>query len=101
MISTYSVGFDHIDTEFAKKRKIRVGYTPEVLTDATADLAFTLLLDILRRVSEGDRVIRLGKWKIQSTVQMIMLAWIFKRKLWESWGLGRIGKTLAKRARGI
>ena len=63
VISTYSVGFDHIDTEYAKKKKIRVGYTPEVLTDATADLAFSLLLDIVRRVSEGDRVIRDGKWR--------------------------------------
>ena len=56
VISTYSVGFDHIDIKYAKKKKIRVGYTPEVLTDATADLAFSLLLDILRRVSEGDRI---------------------------------------------
>ena len=40
VISTYSVGFDHIDTKYAKEKKIRVGYTPEVLTDATADLAF-------------------------------------------------------------
>ena len=64
VISTYSVGFDHIDINYAKKKKIRVGYTPEVLTDATADLAFTLLLDVLRRVSEGDRIIRDGKWKV-------------------------------------
>jgi len=64
VISTFSVGFDHIDTKYAKKKKIRVGYTPEVLTDATADLAFSLLLDILRRVSEGDRITRSGKWKV-------------------------------------
>ena len=44
VISTYSVGFDHIDTKYAKEKKIRVGYTPEVLTDATADLAFGLML---------------------------------------------------------
>ena len=62
VISTYSVGFDHIDIEYAKKKKIRVGYTPEVLTDATADLAFSLILDVMRRVSEGDRLIRKGKW---------------------------------------
>ena len=64
VISTYSVGFDHIDTKYAKKKKIRVGFTPEVLTDATADLAFTLLLDILRRATEGDKIIRDGKWKV-------------------------------------
>src|SRR3970040_1107310 len=63
VISTYSVGFDHIDTQYAKKKKIRVGYTPEVLTDATADLAFSLMLDVLRRVSEGDRIVRNGKWR--------------------------------------
>jgi len=63
VISTYSVGFDHIDTDYAKKKKIRVGYTPEVLTDATADMAFCLLLDIARRTTEADRIIRDGKWK--------------------------------------
>ena len=52
VISTYSVGFDHIDTESAKKIKIRVGYTPEVLTDATDNLAYSLLLDVSRRISE-------------------------------------------------
>jgi len=62
VISTYSVCFDHIDIEYAKEKKIRVGYTPEVLTDATADLAFSLLMDISRRVTEGDRIIRDGKW---------------------------------------
>ncbi len=63
IISTYSVGYDHIDTKYAKKNKIRIGYTPEVLTDATADMAFALLLDLLRRITEGDRIIRNGKWK--------------------------------------
>ena len=63
VISTYSVGYDHIDTQFAKEKKIRVGYTPEVLTDATADMAFGLLIDLLRRISEGDRLIRKGNWK--------------------------------------
>jgi len=70
VISTYSVGFDHIDTKYAKKKKIRVGYTPEVLTDATADLTFSLLLDILRRVSEGDRIIRDGK-QISLSISLI------------------------------
>ena len=63
VISTYSVGFDHIDVEYAKKRRIRVGYTPDVLTDATADLTIALMLDCLRRVSEGDRIIRGGRWR--------------------------------------
>ena len=57
-ISTFSVGYDQIDVKYAKKRKIRIGYTPEVLTDATADLTFSLILDLLRRVADGDRIIR-------------------------------------------
>jgi len=100
IISTYSVGFDHIDVEYAKKKKIRVGYTPEILTDATADLTFSLLLDLLRRVSEGDRIIRKGKWN------MIYGAFDYvgvdlQGKTLGILGLGRIGGTLAKRARAF
>ncbi len=64
VISTYSVGYDHIDLQKAKSRKIKIGYTPDVLTNATADLAVTLLLDSMRRVTEGDRIIRSGNWKV-------------------------------------
>ena len=97
VISTYSVGFDHIDTEYAKKRKIRVGYTPEVLTDATADLAFSLLLDISRRVSEGDRIVRDGKWrKIYGAFDYVGVD--LQGKTIGILGLGRIGGTLARRA---
>ena len=97
VISTYSVGFDHIDVEYAKKKKIRVGYTPEVLTDATADLTFSLLLDLLRRVSEGDRIIRDGKWKvIYGAFDYVGLD--LQEKTLGILGLGRIGGTLAKRA---
>ncbi len=100
VISTYSVGFDHIDTKYAKKKKIRVGYTPEVLTDATADLAFSLLLDILRRVSEGDRITRAGKWKvIYGAYDYVGLD--LQGKTLGILGLGRIGKTLAKRAKAF
>ncbi len=98
VISTYSVGFDHIDTKYAKKKKIRVGYTPEVLTDATADLTFTLLLDLLRRVSEGDRTIRDGKWRvIYGAHDYVGLD--LQGKTLGILGLGRIGETLAKRAK--
>jgi len=100
VISTYSVGFDHIDTKYAKKKKIRVGYTPEVLTDATADLAFSLLLDILRRVSEGDRITRDGKWKvIYGAYDYVGLD--LQGKTLGILGLGRIGRTLAKRAKAF
>ena len=97
VISTYSVGFDHIDIKHAKRKKIRVGYTPEVLTDATADLTFSLLIDILRRVSEGDKIIRNGKWDtIYGAFDYVGLD--LQNKTLGILGLGRIGGTLAKRA---
>ena len=97
VISTFSVGYDHIDTQYAVKKKIRVGYTPEVLTDATADLAFSLILDILRRVSEGDRTIREGKWiRIYGAYDYVGID--LQGKTLGILGLGRIGSTLAKRA---
>lgn len=100
VISTYSVGFDHIDTEHAKKKKIRVGYTPEVLTDATADMAFSLLLDIARRTTEGDRIIRDGKWKeIYGAFDYVGVD--LQGKTIGILGLGRIGSTLAKRAKAF
>jgi len=100
VISTYSVGFDHIDTKYAKKKKIRVGFTPEVLTDATADLAFALLIDILRRATEGDKIIRDGKWKvIYGAYDYVGLD--LQGKTLGILGLGRIGRTLAKRAKAF
>jgi glyoxylate reductase len=100
VISTYSVGYDHIDTQFAKENKIRVGYTPEVLTDATANMAFALLLDALRRISEGDRIIRKGQWKqIYGAYDYVGLD--LHGKTLGIMGLGRIGKTLAKRAKAF
>ncbi len=100
VISTYSVGFDHIDINYAKKNKIRVGYTPEVLTDATADLAFSLMIDVLRRVSEGDRIIRSGKWtEIYGAYDYVGLD--LQGKTLGIFGLGRIGRTLAKRAKAF
>jgi len=100
IISTFSVGYDHIDIQHAIKKKIRVGYTPEVLTDATADLAFSLILDILRRVSEGDRTIREGKW-IQIYGAYDYVGIDLQGKTLGILGLGRIGSTLAKRAKAF
>ena len=100
VISTYSVGFDHIDISHAIKKKIRVGYTPEVLTDATADLAFTLILDVMRRVSEGDKIIRSGKWReIYGAYDYVGID--LQGKTLGILGLGRIGSTLAKRVKAF
>ena len=100
VISTYSVGFDHIDTEHAKKRKIRVGYTPEVLNDATADLAFSLMLDVTRRVSEGDRIIRKGDWR-EIFGAYDYVGTDLQGKTLGIFGLGRIGSILARRAKSF
>ncbi len=57
-ISTFSVGYDHVNVNAASQRGIVVSYTPEVLTRATADLSMALMLDLFRKVNEGDRMIR-------------------------------------------
>ncbi len=100
VISTFSVGFDHIDINHAKKKKIRVGYTPKVLTDATADLAFALMIDLVRRVSEGDRIIRNGKWR-QIYGAHDYVGMDLQGKTLGILGMGRIGSTLAKRAKAF
>lgn len=96
VISTYSVGYDHIDLAEAKLRGIKVGYTPEVLTNATADLAIALMLDLMRRVTEGDRLIRAGKWDVifgaYDYVGMDL-----EGKTLGIFGMGRIGQAVAKR----
>ena len=99
-ISTYSVGYDHIDIEYAKKKKIKIGYTPEILTDATADLSITLMLDLLRRVTEGDRIIRAGKWK-EIYGAFDYLGTEISGKTLGIIGMGRIGTQMAKRAKAF
>jgi len=99
-ISTFSVGFDHIDIDFAKTKGIRIGYTPEVLTNATAELTIALILDVLRRTSEGDRIIRNKKWK------QIFGAYDYtgvevSGKTIGILGMGRIGKEVSKKANGL
>lgn len=99
-ISTFSVGYDQIDVKHAKKRKIRIGYTPEVLTDATADLTFSIMLDLMRRVTEGDRIIRKGQWRqIYGAYDYVGVD--LAGKTLGVLGLGRIGQAVAKRASGF
>lgn len=96
-ICTYSVGFDHIDVGHAKSKKIRVGYTPDVLTEATADLSFSLILDVARRVTESDRMIRAGKWnRVYGAADF--LGTDLQSKTLGILGMGRIGQALARRA---
>ena len=99
-ISTYSVGYDHIDVKYAKKQGISIGYTPEVLTDATADLTFALILDLLRRITEGDRIIRRQRWtQIYGAYDYVGTD--ISGKILGIFGFGRIGATVAKRARAF
>ena len=96
-IATFSVGYDHVDVEAARRRGIAAGYTPDVLTEATADLAMALILDAARRVSEGDRIIRSGGWKhIYRADEYV--GFDLRGATLGVVGLGRIGAQVAKRA---
>ncbi len=100
VISSMSVGYDHIDVETATKNGVYVTFTPGVLTEATADFTWALLMAICRRVVEADRYLRNGKWKTQwSPTQFLGLD--LPRKTLGIVGLGRIGEDVAQRARGF
>lgn len=99
-ISTYSVGYDQIDVKHATKKGIVVSYTPEVLTLTTADLTIALILDLLRRVVEGDRVIRHNKWKTIFGPYDFLGTDLYGKTL-GIFGMGRIGKAVTKRAMGF
>jgi glyoxylate reductase len=93
------VGFDNIEVQEATKRGIIVGNTPGVLTDTTADFAFALLMAAGRRVVEGDRIVRAGKWKTWGP--MILLGQDIHNATLGIIGFGRIGYAVAKRAQGF
>jgi len=99
VISNCAVGFDNVDVKEATKRGIIVGNTPGVLTDTTADFAFALLMAAARRVAEGDRVVRAGKWKTWGP--MILLGQDVHNSTLGIIGFGRIGFAVAKRAKGF
>lgn len=99
VISNHAVGFDNIDIPAATARKIPVGNTPGILTDATADFAFALLMAAARRVVEGDRYVRAGKWKTWGP--SILLGPDVTGATLGIIGYGRIGQALAKRASGF
>jgi len=100
VISSVSVGYDHIDVAAATKRGIYVTYTPGVLTEATADFTWTLMMSIARRLCEADRYVRAGRWKISWSPTMMLGEDVYGRTLGII-GLGRIGAAMAKRARGF
>ena len=99
VISNHAVGFDNIDVPAATRRGIPVGNTPGILTDATADFAFALLLAAARRVVEGERYVREGKWKTWGP--SLLLGPDVHGATLGLIGFGRIGQAMARRARGF
>jgi glyoxylate reductase len=99
VISNHAVGFDNIDIHAATARKIPVGNTPDVLTDATADFAFALMMAVARRIPEAERYVHDGKWKTWGP--MTLLGVDIKGATLGLIGFGRIGKAMARRALGF
>lgn len=99
VISNHAVGFDNIDIHAATARRIPVGNTPDVLTDATADFAFALMMAAGRRLFEADRYVREGQWKTWEP--MTLLGMEMKGATLGLVGFGRIGKAMARRATGF
>jgi lactate dehydrogenase-like 2-hydroxyacid dehydrogenase len=99
VISNHAVGVDNIDLHAATARGIPVGNTPGILTDATADFAFALLMAAARRVVEGERFVREGRWKTWGP--SLLLGMDITGATLGIIGYGRIGQALAKRARGF
>lgn len=95
LLANFGVGYNHIDAEAAKSAGIVVTNTPGAVTDATADIALGLILMTARRLGEGERLLRAGKWQGWGPVQMLGTHVTGKRL--GVIGMGRIGKAIAKR----
>jgi lactate dehydrogenase-like 2-hydroxyacid dehydrogenase len=99
VVSTYSVGVDHIDLQAAAQRHIAIGYTPAAVTDPTADIALLLLLGASRRAFEAQQLVRGGEWTVARSAAL--LGWQLTGKILGILGMGRIGQAVAKRARAF
>lgn len=98
VVSSFGVGLDRIDVQAAARRGIPVGYTPDVLNDCVADMAFALVLAAGRRIAEADRFLRAGRWEAKEVFPLGRQASGARLGIV---GLGRIGRTIAKRASGF
>jgi len=99
VVSNIAVGYDNIDVAAATQRGILVTNTPGVVTESTADLTWSLLCSIARRIAEGDRYIRAGKWR-EWTLLLMAGGEVYGTTL-GIFGMGRIGQAVARRAKGF
>lgn len=99
IIATFSVGYDHIDVGAAADRNIVITNTPDVLSDATAEIAMLLLVGAARGAHWGERMVRDDRWDVWSAIEPLGVQVTGKRL--GILGMGRIGRALAKRARGF
>ena len=95
ILANFGVGYNHIDTITAARRGITVTNTPGAVTDATADIAMALILMSCRRLGEGERLLRAGKWQGWNPMQMLGLH--VSDKTVGVIGMGRIGQAIARR----
>ena len=98
-IASFSVGVDHVDLAAAKARGVIVTNTPDVLSDATAEIALLLMLGAARRAGEGEALVRTGQWTSWSPEFMVGVQVTGKRL--GIVGMGRVGQVVARRARGF
>lgn len=103
IIAQYAVGYDNIDVDYATRKGVYVTNTPGVLTDATADLAWALLLAASRRIVEADKFVRSGEYWRTGTGwhPLMMLGYHVSGKTLGIIGMGRIGQAVARRAKGF
>lgn len=100
VVANYAVGYDNVDVHAAQRNGVAVGSTPDVLTDATADLAFALLLACSRRLPEASQAVRDGQWRTFETQRWLGTS-LRDATLVIVGGSGRIGSAVARRAEGF
>lgn len=99
VVSNYAVGYDNVDVPAATARRVLVTNTPDVLTETTADFAFALMLAVARRLGEAERYVKTGQWRTWGPE--ILLGRDLYGATLGIVGMGRIGRAVAKRARGF
>jgi lactate dehydrogenase-like 2-hydroxyacid dehydrogenase len=99
VVSNYAVGYDNVDVAACARRGVAVGNTPGVLTETTADLAWALLMAAARRVAEGSRYVRDGRWRAWGP--LLLLGPDVHGSTLGIVGFGRIGQAVARRAQGF